>query len=462
MAIWMLGFLTYFYWNQFQSLPRWGDRIMPFRRWFWSGWFGASAFWVLMNTGWLPGISPLHGHAYMALHTANLPRGTFLNELAPSLSVMILLWSVFSFLWLAVMAGRAIENRRDWWDRLGMGGLVLVPVAGLLVYAWGFHGLPFALLVLTVPAVHLALAQLKHRIEAKPTYARAVARIKRGRYTEAESEIISQLEHCEDDVEGWFMLADMYANHFKELDEADRTVRELCNQPNITPARATLALHKLADWHLELGENPPRAKSALQEILVRFPGSHFARMARQRIDQLPRSADELREQRQPKALKLPSLAASPESVPTMALKMSRAEAGQRAKILVERLTHDPNLPAPREELAELLAGPLGQPQQALDQWQLLIDNVEAAAARKAEWLACIARTQLQTPTGEAGGKRTLARILTDFPGTPQAHAARRRLELLDQDSRADDPPSSPPPAPKLKVELPPGVTMGKS
>src|SRR5205807_1274110 len=129
-----------------------------------------------------------------------------------------------------------------------------------------------------------------------PMYARAVAKMKFGKYSEAEWEIIRELEKCEDDFEGWLMLADLYATQFRDLTEAEQTVLEICDQPRTTPSQVSIALHRLADWHLKLAKDPEAARRALQMICDRLPGTHLAKMAMLRMNQLPLNAAELRVQ----------------------------------------------------------------------------------------------------------------------------------------------------------------------
>jgi len=52
------------------------------------------------------------------------------------------------------------------------------------------------------------------------------------------------------------MLAELYARHFHDLPEADRNDSRACGQPNVTGIQISLALHRLADWHLDLGADP--------------------------------------------------------------------------------------------------------------------------------------------------------------------------------------------------------------
>ena len=97
------------------------------------------------------------------------------------------------------------------------------------------------------------------------------------------------------------MLAEMYTRQFGDLPEAERTVLAVCDQPNVTSVQISVALDHLADWQLNLGNDPAGAARALDEICRRLPGSHFAKMAQQRKRQLPGSRQELLEQREPRS-----------------------------------------------------------------------------------------------------------------------------------------------------------------
>src|SRR5262245_51761693 len=103
------------------------------------------------------------------------------------------------------------------------------------------------------------------------------------------------------------MLAELYATQFHDLAEADRTVRGICEQSNITPLQVSMALHRLADWHLKLDDNPVAARRALAEICHRFPNTHFASEAQIEFDKLPQTREQWVEQKKPKPIRLPPL-----------------------------------------------------------------------------------------------------------------------------------------------------------
>jgi TolA-binding protein len=119
-----------------------------------------------------------------------------------------------------------------------------------------------------------------------PAYTRALARIKSGQYADAEMEVIRQLERSEHDFEGWLMLARIYAVHFGDMKEAERTVREICGQKEIGRKEYCTALLSLGDWYLTAGHNSPEAYRIWAEVCDKFPMSDFATTARQKIRQL--------------------------------------------------------------------------------------------------------------------------------------------------------------------------------
>src|SRR5262249_25156093 len=145
-----------------------------------------------------------------------------------------------------------------------------------LVGGWPTFGIGVTLLLAPIAGYGASILQPK---TPPPMYARAVARMKFGKYNEAELEIIRELEKSEDDYDGWMMLAELYANQFHNLAEAERTILEICDQPNTTPSQLSVALHRLADWQLKLAQDPDAARRALQMVCDRLKGTHLGHMA---------------------------------------------------------------------------------------------------------------------------------------------------------------------------------------
>jgi hypothetical protein len=308
--------------------------------------------------------------------------------------------------------------------------------AGVIELLGGWSTLGLALSVLLAPIAGCA-PQVLHTQKLPPMYARAIARIKFGKYAEAEWEIIRELEKCEDDFEGWLMLAELYANQFKDLAEAEQTMLEICDHPKTTPSQLSIALHRLADWHLKMGSDPEAARRALQVICDRLPGTHLARMAHLRMNQLPATPEELREQREAQPIPLPGLhdpldtALAPDQ-PNLTL----TEAAELAKDCVRRLNQNPNNISAREKLARLFAERLNQADRAIEQLALLLNLPDQPEAKRAEWLALTAAWHFNYRQDSQTGRETLERLVREFPQSPQAFTARRRLQALDmQDFR---------------------------
>jgi hypothetical protein len=260
--------------------------------------------------------------------------------------------------------------------------------------------------------------------------------MKLGKYEEAEREVIQQLEKCEEDFEGWMMLAEMYAKQFGDLLEAERTVRAVCDQPNVNAVQISLAFHRLADWQLSLGDNPTGAARALDELCYRLPGSHFAKMARLRKEQLPGSRQELIERRTPKKIHLPALTGNLDEPPDQGPALSRPDALALVQECVERLKKNPNEIAPRERLASLLAESVGKADLGIEQIQLLLDMPGQPAEKKAEWLSQKAAWHLRYRRDREAAKAVLTLLVTEYPQTAQAFAGQRWLNLLAMEERS--------------------------
>ncbi|MEO7675634.1 MAG: hypothetical protein ABIV39_02585, partial [Verrucomicrobiota bacterium] len=214
-------------------------------------------------------------------------------------------WTMVSFVWMLGFILTRAGDRREFIVYVSFWSLFFGPTAGLLVLWLGWYCAGFAGSLWLAPI--LGTLEMIPPPEAAPFYSRAIANIQFGKYADAEAAVIRELEKCENDFNGWMMLAELYATHFHDLAGADCTVRETCDQPNAKISDICAAFHRLADWHLKFGENPGAARRSLEEICQRYPATHLDRMARMRIDQLPANRDELIELRKPRIFRLPAL-----------------------------------------------------------------------------------------------------------------------------------------------------------
>jgi tetratricopeptide (TPR) repeat protein len=395
------------------------------------------AIWTLMNLGLSWNLQPFMPEIQAAQNAGTNWLKPYFRMLGYGSFIISSDWAAITLALILAKASVGLdrEPRRDfkalcWTAFLGM----LLPAAIIILLGgWPLLGLAASAILVPIAGYSPAILQ---PAKTRPIYARAVAKMKFGKYKEAEWEIIRELEKCEDDFEGWLMMAELYAGQFKDLSEAEQTILEICQHPNTTSPQLSIALHRLADWYLKLGDDPEAARRALEVICDRLPGSHLARMAQLRMNQLPVSQQDLREQREAKPVPLPALGDSlDDEIAPPESKLDHQRAVDMANACVEKLKQDPNNVPARDKLARLLAERLHKPDMAIEQITLLLNMPEQENARRAEWLGLIAAWHIKYRQDVETGRRILERVLEEFPHTPQALAARRRIQLLDVQAR---------------------------
>ncbi|HEX5218747.1 MAG TPA: tetratricopeptide repeat protein [Verrucomicrobiae bacterium] len=402
--------------------------------WFAKGFVLPALLWLLMNVGLSFQLQPFMPSIQNAQNAGTMWFVPFLGVMGVGLMLIASYWAPVTIGWLLVRESRALQGEA----RADFRSLCLTCLAGTalpvlwLVWVGGWFTLGFGALLICLPIAGYGKTVI-HRPKQRPMYSRAIARMKFGKYADAEMEIIRQLEQAENDFDGWLMLAELYATQFKDIPEAEQIILEICDQPKVTPSQISVALHKLADWQIAVANDPEAADRTLQVVKARLPNTHLARMAELRRAQLPRSRHELQEQRQPRPIPLPALNDS-SGVPTSSMTIEQATAQMNQ--LVAQLTRNPNNAVDRERLARLLAEPLGEVDTAIEQLELLVQMEDQIEAKRAEWLSLIATWQLRLQQDEPAALETLARVTREFPNTPQAFAAQRKISLLKADAAA--------------------------
>lgn len=423
------------------------------RRWTIQGLLAPSLIWALMNFGFSFELQPFLPRLQIAQGTANwLP--LYAAAVATGFCVISSYWAAMTLGWIILRTSRGLEGevrthfRGLCWSSLGIAAL---PAAGL-VWLGGWNTLGMALTAMLAPIAGYGPTILRPR-KMPPLYAKAIARMKFGKYSEAEQEVIAQLEKREDDFDGWMMLAELYAMHFNDLDEAEQTILEVCDQPRTTPSQMSIALHKLADWHLKLRGDPDAARRALEVIASRQPGTHLARMAQVRVAQLPPTAEEWREQQVNKPVPMPALhdpldepaQPSPDALPAK-------DAAQRAAKLNTRLKLAPDDLATREELARLYAVPLDQPSTGIAHLESLLARPDCPPEKAPEWLGLIAAWQIERLNNAEAGSETLRRLIREHPASTQAHTAQRWLANLEAQAKMRQAQAAKPPPIRIRID----------
>ena len=397
--------------------------------WMGKGVIAPVAVWILLNCGIFDAVPPL-------LAKGGAGRSMLLTTMPAVLFLVVTWWAVVSFTWLMADAFVRVpqEQRNDVVALIVIWSLLLCPLAAIIMYFGGKWLYSIGLLAWLVPLLHVTLPLTVSK--KKPaSYSRALAKIKFGKYSEAEAEVIRELEKYQDDFAGWMMLAELYANHFNDLQAAEQTISDLCDQPNVNPSQISVALHRLADWQLKIAEDPGRARLVLEQICKKFSGTHIDKMARLRIRQLPASKEELRERRQTKPISLPRYVEMPWDSLAVQAPVVDADGIAEAEKLAEKLKADPDDVSAREQFARTLTERLGKVDLGVEQLQLLLEMPEQPELKRAEWLSLIAAWHMRYSGNIEAARQTLERLVRDHPQTPHAFSAQRSLNLMHREPR---------------------------
>jgi hypothetical protein len=423
-------------WDFCQRLPP--EQVPQLRRWFknwmFKGLLIPFLLWMLFNAAawdWLP---PLMPEVEVAKMNGEWPQ--MMERIAAlGLCVAGTYWSAVTVMWLLLVLWRQAADPPQFRSCVLLWSALLGPVAVLITsaFGWRFAGLGATLWLL--PILQQVLALQPERKTA-PLYSRAIAAIHFDKYAEAEQAVVDELQSCEDDFEGWLLLAELYANHFNDLPGAQKLIHETCAHPATTPPQLAVACHRLADWHLKLALDPAAARAALEEICRRHPRSHLDRMARLRINQLPATSEEWIARQRVKTIRMPTLhGPAGVSGASASAGLSRQEAFARSQQCVERLTSHPDDISAREELARLWVEGLDQVDMGVEQLQLLLAMPGTPPAKAAEWLGLMASWLLRFPPNLAAAREVMERLIRHYPHSPQALAAQRRLNFMDLEAR---------------------------
>lgn len=393
-----------------------------------------SLVWMFFNLGLLSSL-PSFSLRLDLQHRFSTWLPAYCEIVGLGIYVIISFWSTLTCGWLLNEIRLRVRDRREFWGFMGVWSLLLSPAIALVLYTLGWFsvGIVGALWFLVLIHYTLPLAMLPPE---KPVYSRAIAKMQSGKYEEAEAEVILELEKHENDFEGWLMLAELYANQFEDMAAADRTIHEMCEDPNITVSQISVALHRLADWYLKKQKDPVAARRVLEEICERLPETHLDKMARIRLNSLPKTKQELVESEKVRTIKMPPVQGSADL---------RAEAGERemprdlavaqANQYSEKLRKNPNDIASREALARLMAEQLEKVDMALEQMELLLDMTLKTPKQAATWLSLMAAWHIRFRHDDQAAMRILERLVRDYPQTQEAFTAQRRLSFLRHETR---------------------------
>ena len=273
-------------------------------------------------------------------------------------------------------------------------------------------------------------------VEPRPAYSIAQTRQKQGKYPEAIAEIRKQLDRFPTDFEGHMMLAQIQAENLKDLPGAELTIQRLCSQPGHAQKNIAFALYSLADWFLKIGQDREGAQRALEQIPLLLPETEYALTAAQRIAHLgePEMLLPARERRKffvtegPRNLGL--------------IKGGRADGPAEkspADLALEHVRHLEQHPMDteaREKLAIIYADHYDRLDLALDQLEQMILLPNQPHRLIVRWLNQFADLQIRSGVDYESVKATLQRIVDLSPNVAAAEIARKRIDLLKLELKA--------------------------
>ena len=274
----------------------------------------------------------------------------------------------------------------------------------------------------------------REEVEPKPQYSSAIAKRKTNRPLEAVVAIREQLAKFPTDFEGVMLLANIQTEDLNDLPGAENTLNHFCVLPGAPDRQVVAALTQLADWHLKKSADVDAARVALQKIVARFPDTEIALRAEQRLAHLGETEKIILAQHDRQAMALP---AGVDNVGLLAstefLRPKEIEPGKLAAVHVKHLEQHPHDTEVREKLATIYARDFKRLDLATLELSQLINEPRHKPKQVAAWLNLLANFQVELGADVATVTDTLERIVAQFPDTPMAEIAARRLARIHQE-----------------------------
>jgi tetratricopeptide (TPR) repeat protein len=248
---------------------------------------------------------------------------------------------------------------------------------------------------------------------------------------EAIMAIREQLAKFPNDFEGVILLANIQAEDMNDLPGAEITLNHFCASPGAPDRLVVAALTQLADWHLKKAADVDSARAALQRIVERFPDTEQALRAEQRLAHLGETGKIILAKHDRQNI------AVPEGVQNLGLldstdflKPKEIEPGKLAATYVKHLEQHPHDADVREKLATVYARDFQRLDLATLELEQLINEPRYMPKQIAGWLNLLASFQVELGADIATVVATLKKIVDDYPDSPAAELAQRRLARI--------------------------------
>ncbi|HZF02115.1 MAG TPA: tetratricopeptide repeat protein [Methylomirabilota bacterium] len=271
----------------------------------------------------------------------------------------------------------------------------------------------------------------KEEIEPKPYYSIALSKRKSKKPLEAIVAVREQLAKFPHDYEGVILLATIQAEDTKDLPSAEMTLNHFCEWEKAPPKQIAAALTLLADWHLKIANDVDSARTTMQRIIEKFPGTELSTAAAQRIahlggvEKILLSAHDRRPVFVPEGMKSAGLR---DTIQDLVPEEINAE--KLAEDLAKHLEQHPLDSEAREKLAIIYAKHYKRLDLAANELEQLIHRPGQSPKHMAHWLNLFADLQVRGGADYETVRPTLETIVERFPDLPVGELARSRLNYL--------------------------------
>lgn len=270
-------------------------------------------------------------------------------------------------------------------------------------------------------------------VDPAPFYFLAEGKRRNGLFQEAIAEVEKQLERFPHDQTGIMLRATIEAEDLHDIPAAQATVERLLRQSEAPPQAAVAALHALADWQLQAGNDVPGARASLERIVQMFPNTQVAHAAEQRLAHLDGTAAVRQARENVKYVVKPR-----DAGPPVAPASQENDPDGLAAQYVKQLERFPNDTSTREKLAVLYAEQFQRLDLAAAQIAQLTALPNETPKHIANWFNLLATLYIKYGNDLRNAEVALHRIIERFPKSALANIALARLGTLQGELKAAD------------------------
>ncbi|HAL04738.1 MAG TPA: hypothetical protein DCP58_06475, partial [Verrucomicrobiales bacterium] len=233
------------------------------------------------------------------------------------------------------------------------------------------------------------------------------------------------------------------------------TLDEILNNEERLRYNLPIVYNKLADWQMNLFDDPEGARQSLEFIRKNYPESKAAQLASQRLasmdsfDEASSEASDIDETYQQLAAESAEKdqLKGPLDIPTASEEDTLLINETAFAQCINRVEEHPDSITNREELAALYVSHANEPVLAIQQYEYLLGMPGATEKQQVAWLNKVADIQVKSGGTHEEARATLQRVIDINPEGAGATRAQSRIMHLSIEIRAANKKNAP-----LKLE----------